>query len=105
MVMHDYDSNAILAEAILDRKSSTFQKAFKNLYKQIFLKGHVPTIYRLENEILEDYTRILQELELPYKLVPPYIHRHNLSKRAMHTCKNHFIEGFSSADPAFPLTM
>ena len=37
MIMHDYDFNAILAEATPDRKSNTLQKAFKIIYNKICL--------------------------------------------------------------------
>ena len=36
MVTCDYDYNAILAEAMPDRKTNTLQKAFTILYKKLF---------------------------------------------------------------------
>ena len=59
MIIYDYDSNAILAEAIPDRKSTTLQTAFKILYNKICLKGYKFTINRLDNEISADYTSML----------------------------------------------
>ena len=79
MLTHEYDSNATLAKETPERKSSTLQKAFKNLYDQICLKEQKPTIYRLDNEISADSTSVLQEIELHYQLVPPDNHRCNLS--------------------------
>ena len=34
---------------------------------------------------------------------PPHMHRQNAEEQAIITCSNHFISGFSSTDPYFPI--
>ena len=36
--------------------------------------------------------------------MPPHIHQHNSTERAIQTFKNHFIAGLASTDPNFPLS-
>ena len=62
-------------------------------------------IYRLDNEICADYTSMLQDIELPYQLVPPDNHRRNLSERDIQTYNNHLVSGISGTHPDFPLIL
>ena len=48
---------------------------------------------------------MLQDIELPYQLVPPNNHRRNLSERSTQTHKNHLMSGISGAHPDFPLIL
>jgi hypothetical protein len=41
--------------------------------------------------------------DIAYQLVPPHCHRRNAAERAISNCKEHFVEGIYSVDPAFPL--
>ena len=105
MILYDYDANAILGEPIPNRESTTLQRAFMKLFKQILLKNYDPTIIRLDNEVSKEHMALLQEQELKVQLVPPHNHRQNLAERAIQTYKNHFIAGLSGADPSFPLAL
>jgi hypothetical protein len=55
------------------------------------------TVYRLSSQM----KLIINDIN--YQLVPPRCHRRNAAERAIRTCKEQFVAGFSSVDPAFPL--
>ena len=69
------------------------------------MKGHKPTIIRLDNEISKECFLLLEILGLKGQLVRPHEHRQNLAKWAISTYKNHFIAGLSGEDPNFPLIL
>ena len=64
IVLCDYNANAILGIPILDRKSTTLQKAFLSLFYEIKQKSYAPTIIRLDNKALNSYLNLLKNLSL-----------------------------------------
>ena len=52
LIMHDYDSNAILGEAMKSRAEAEIVRAFTNMYKLFKDKRHKVVMHRLDNEFL-----------------------------------------------------
>jgi hypothetical protein len=50
MVLYDYDSNAILANAIKDRTAPELLKAFQLMEQELLARGLKPKLMKLENE-------------------------------------------------------
>jgi hypothetical protein len=103
MILYDYDSNAILAEPIKNRKAETILAAYRKMYTTLRNKGMKPKTQVLDNEcsnLLKDY---MTKNKIQYQLAPPGQHRTNAAERAIRTFKNHFIAGLCSTNERFPL--
>ena len=61
MVMYDYDSNAILAEPIKNRKAATIHDAFLNIHKVIKERVSEPKVYIMENECSSDLKEAMKK--------------------------------------------
>jgi hypothetical protein len=104
-IMYDYDSNAILAEPIRNRKAESILEAYKKVHTTLLNKGMSPKIQIIDNEcsqLLKDY---MQQQHIKYQLVAPGQHRANAAERAIQTFKNHFIAGLCSVDEHFPINL
>ena len=54
MVLHDYGSNAILAEPIKNRQAATTLDAFFNIHKVLKARGSDPKVYIIDNDFYSD---------------------------------------------------
>jgi Reverse transcriptase (RNA-dependent DNA polymerase) len=104
MVLYDYDSNAILAEAIPNRTKKSLLAAFTKLHAQLCAVGLRPKYQRLDNECSDIMKEFMTEQGIKHQFVPPNKHRRNAAERAIRTLKNHLIAGFCSLDENFPLS-
>jgi hypothetical protein len=104
MVLYDYDSNAILAEAIPNRTKKSLLAAFTKLHAQLCAVGLHPKYQRLDNECSDIMKEFMTEQGIKHQFVPPNKHRRNAAERAIRTLKNHLIAGFCSLDENFPLS-
>ena len=80
MIFYNYNTNIIIGEPILDRKSSTLQKDFLVLFNKIKLKGYKPSVIHLDNEISKEHLNLLEQVSLKVQLIPPYEHWQNLAE-------------------------
>ena len=58
----------------------------------------------MENEASSDMKDSMTKHKIIFQLAPPHIHRRNAAERAIQTFKNHFVSGFSTTDPNFPVS-
>jgi hypothetical protein len=103
VIMYDYDSNAILAEPIGNRKASTILGATKKLHNILRSKGRGPQVHILDNECSDIMKSYFNNSNIKYQLAAPGQHRTNAAERAIRTFKNHFIAGLCSVDNDFPI--
>ena len=103
VIMYDYDSNAILAEPISNRKAGTILEATKKLHNILRSKGRGPQLHILDNECSDIMKQYFTSSNIKYQLVPPGQHRTNAAERAIRTFKNHLIAGLCSTDENFPM--
>ena len=103
VLMYDYDSNAILAEPISNRKATTILAATKKLHDILRSKGRGPQLHILDNECSDIMKQYLQSSNIKYQLAAPGQHRTNAAERAIRTFKNLFIAGLCSTDNEFPI--
>ena len=103
LVVYDYDSNAILAEAIPNRQAAVITEAWLKIHNVLKKRGVAPNLYLLDNEISADLKWAMTKNEIDWQLATPYQHRANAAERAIRTFKNHFIAGLSSVHPDFPI--
>ena len=65
--------------------------------------GHQVDVQILDNETSTDFNiTIVEDWCANYQLVPPNIHRINISERAIRTFNAHFLSVLSGVDPTFP---
>jgi hypothetical protein len=105
MVVHCYDSNAILAVPMPSRSGKSLRDAYKEIHAQLTKSGFRPQYQRLDNEISAEFKSFLEEVGVQYQLTPAGSHRRNRAERAIRTWKNHFISILCSTDESFPLKL
>lgn len=103
MVVYDYDSNAILVEAIANRQAKSIADAWETIHQKLVKNTVPPNLYILDNECSDIFKSSLQKYNAHFQLVPPHIHRRNAAERAIQTFKDHFIACLASIDPTFPI--
>ena len=105
MILYDYDSNAILVEAMKNKTARTIKEAYEKLHRRLCRAGLRPRLQRLDNECVEPLKQFLHDNDVSFQLAPPHAHRRNAAERAIRTFKNHFVAGLCSLHPDFPLPL
>jgi hypothetical protein len=103
MILHDYDSNAILAQPIKDRAAPELLKAFQVMEQESMTRGLKPKLMKLDNEASKLLKEYLHQQDITFQLVPPYSHRRDSAERAIRSFKDHLIAGMCSTDKSFPM--
>jgi hypothetical protein len=80
MILYDYDSNAILAKPIKDRKAPELLKAFQVMEQELVDRGLKPKLMKLDNKASKLLKTYLHQQNITFQLVPPYSHRRNLAE-------------------------
>jgi hypothetical protein len=78
-------------------------KDYGHIYQELTSKGFKPKLQTLDNEASAPLRKKFTTNDVEYQLVPPHFHRRNAAERAIQTFKKHFVAGFASVDPDFPL--
>jgi hypothetical protein len=106
MVCYVYDCNYVKVIPAKSRSASEWVKAYDTVHQELTvkgLKGFKPKLQTLDNEASAALKKFFTINDIAYQLVPPHCHRRNAAERAIRTFKEHYVEGLSSVDPAFPL--
>jgi hypothetical protein len=85
------------------RSASEWVKAYDSVHQELTIKGLKLKVQTLNNEASAALKNFFTVNDIAYQLVPPHCHRRNAAKRAIRTFKEHFVAGFSSVDPSFPM--
>jgi hypothetical protein len=101
LVLYEYDTNAILTEALHNRTATKILRAYKKLVKYLHNQGFRPKIHWLDNEASDELEQFNNSNQI--ELVPPHMHRRNAAERAIWTWKNHFVAGLCSTNTRFPM--
>jgi hypothetical protein len=83
LVVYDYNSNAILAEPLLNRGAKTILAAYTKIHTLLVQRGLRPQLQRLDNEASDLLKQYMTTAEIDYQLVPPGIHHRNPAVRAI----------------------
>jgi hypothetical protein len=103
MIFYDYDSNAILAQPIKDRKAPELLKSFQVMEQELVARGLKPKLMKLDNEASKLLKTYLHQQDITFQLVPPYSHRRNSAEPAIRSFKDNLIAGLCSTDKYFPM--
>jgi hypothetical protein len=88
---------------VKSRSASEWVKAYGTIHQELTVKGFKPKLQTLNKEASAALKNFFTVNDIANQLVPPHCHRRNAAKRAFRTFKEHFVDGISSVDPAFPL--
>ena len=58
----------------------------------------------MDNEASSDMKYSMTKHKISLQFAPPHMHRRNVAEQAIRTFKNHFIAGFFTTDPNFPVS-
>ena len=105
MVLYDLDSNYIAAEPMPSKTKFQHLCAYQKLKKRFERRGLKPQLQRLDNEASDLLKDEMDKSDITYQLTPARNHKRNTAERAIQVFKNHFISGFCSVDPKFPLKL
>jgi hypothetical protein len=105
LVLYIYGTNAIVIELLKSRNDASQLKAYERILQRI-PDNLKPKLHMMDNEASKAIKEFLVKVNhMEYQLVPPHTHRRNAAERAIRTFKNHFIAGFCSTNPDFPLRL
>jgi hypothetical protein len=105
LILYHYDLNAILVEPMKNRSDAEALRAYDALYENLTARGLKPSLNILYNEVSKALKKAITKTGATYQLVEPGNHRVNAAERAIHTFKNHFVDGLCSTDPQFPVSL
>jgi hypothetical protein len=105
LIVYDYDSNAIVVEAMKNRSDVEALRAYANVYALLTARGIKPALNIMDNEASKAIKHAVNQSGARFELVEPNNHRVNAAERAVRTFKNHFIAGLCSTDPNFPIAL
>jgi hypothetical protein len=103
MVCYIYDCNYVKVIPMKSRSASEWVTEYDTIHQELTVKGFNPKLQAIDNEASAALKNFFTVNDIAHQLVPPHCHRSNAAERAIRTFKEHFVEGLSSVDPAFPL--
>ena len=81
MVLHNYNSNAILVGSLKSRAESELLWSPIDLYKNTTDRGLHPHLHMLDNECSAGMNIFIRSAETQHQLLPPVLHSDLISKR------------------------
>ena len=105
LVIYDYDSNTIHAEGMPSSTKESQVTTYNTIIKLLKKRGCNPKFLILDNVTSDFLEEFLDDEDVTFELVPPYLHRRNYAEREIRTFKEHFIAIFSGTDPTFPIIL
>ena len=103
IVLYDYESNAIITEALKTRQGPEILKAYAKIIQYLKGRGFHPRVHWLNNKASNAMKTYDQANQIEYQSVLPHMHRRNAAERAIRTWKNRFIAGLCSTDCQLPM--
>ena len=74
LILYDYDSNFIHAEAMKDRSGPEILLAYKRGHELISSRGLRPQLQKLDNEASSALQQHLVSEDVNFQLAPPHVH-------------------------------
>ena len=103
MVMFCEASNYIHVETLRSRSGNDITDAYRRATSFWTLRGIIPEYLRLDNETSAQLAAFCANERVSMEYVPPGSKCTNKAERAIATWKAHFIAGFATTDPSFPI--
>ena len=101
LVVYNYTSNTILAEAIPKLEAATICATYKQIFNSLKKKGFKPCFNVFNNQESASIKKVLDEEDSNEQFVEPFNHRVNAAEKEIHIFKDHFIAGLCTTYPGF----
>ena len=86
MVIYHCDYNAIISVPFKSHTDKYRMVAYNSIMQRLKDRNMLADLHILYNEASMEYNKIIKDqCKIKYQLVPPHIHRHNTSERAIRT--------------------
>jgi hypothetical protein len=96
-------SNVILCAPYANQTDAHCFAAYNSIMQRLTKRGLTVDLQILDNKVSADFkANIEDKWKAKYQLVPPDVHRHNATKRAIQTFKSHFLAIIANLPPTFP---
>ena len=106
MIAYHCDSNTILQAPFVNRIDKHRIRAYNSITQRLADRGHHVEVQILDNKVSSELKKtIVKDWNASYQLVPPNVPRRNVTERAIHTFKAHFLAILVGVDPNFPKYM
>ena len=93
MIACHCDLNTILQAPFSNSKNNHRIRAYNSIMKRLADQGHQVDVKILDNEVSADFKKtIVDDWGANYQMVPPNVHRRNISDRAIRTFKAYFYQ-------------
>ena len=103
MLAYHVDTNTILVEPFQSRQDRHRIAAYNRIMNRLKKRSHTVDLQILDNKASQAYKQTIQDTwGCTFQLVPPHVHRHNISKRSIRTFKAHFLAILSDISDSFP---
>ena len=103
MLAYHVDTNVILVEQFSSRNDHHRLAAVNSIMANLANRGQDVNLQILDNECIAAYKLQIEEKWVAkFQLVPPDVHRRNISERAIRTFKAHFLYILAGVSDAFP---
>ena len=86
-----------------DRNAASMVAVWKELHKIYKDAAVAPHIYILDNEFSQELRTAMEDEKVDFQLMPPHLHRSNLTERAIQIFKSQFKSRLATCDPKFPI--
>ena len=104
MIAYNCDLYTIIQALFTNRNKKHRIQAYSSIMKRLANRGHKVDVQIFDNEVSAEYKRIIVDYwDATYQLVPPNVHRRNISKRSIRTIKAHLLLVLAGVDPDFPI--
>ena len=104
LVMYNYDSNAIVFEALKSRQGAELAKAFNRCCLKLKVTPTDRNMFILDNKCSNDIKNTISSYNATFQLVPPHQHRQNAAETAIKIVKSHLLSGIATCHTQFPIT-
>ena len=100
MIAYHCDPNTILQAPFVNIKEKHRIRAYNSIMQKLADRGHHVDIKIFDNEVSAEFKKkINNDWGATYQLVPPNVHRQNISERAIRTFKAQFLAILAGVDP------
>jgi hypothetical protein len=103
MILHHVYSNSSWSKALKNNSEGKLILARRRALARMDQCGIILRHQLLNNQLLFVYKTKIELTKMTYELVPPNDHRCNLSKKAIHTFKDHMISVLNGCAPTMPM--
>jgi hypothetical protein len=103
VVFYIFNANAIQSVPNKNRSKEELLCAYRKIYEWCTHRGFKPLLHKLDNKTSKELEVFVATEQTHIKYTPPDIHRTNPTKRAIRTCKNHFLAGMADLPKSFPI--